>query len=68
MDEKTYKHIQDLVDEKLIKRELKDYKPEFSMTFVFPAEYKENITQLIKAEGKKYIVRMIINEAVSYGR
>ena len=68
MDEKTYNHIQNLVDEKIIKRELKNYKPEFSMTFVFPMEYKEAVTQLVKAEGKKYIVRMIINEAVSYGR
>lgn len=67
MDKKTYKHIQDLVDEKLIKKELKNYKPEFSMTFVFPVEHKEAVTHLIKNEGKKYIVRMIINEAVSYG-
>lgn len=67
MDEKTYNHIQNLVDEKIIKRELKDYKPEFAMTFVFPAEYKEVVTNLVKNEGKKYIVRMIINEAVSYG-
>lgn len=67
LDEKTYNHIQNLVDEKLIKRELKDYKPEFSMTFVFPMEYKEKVHSLVRQEGKKYIVRMIINEAVSYG-
>lgn len=67
LDEKTYNHIQNLVDEKIIKRELKNYKPEFAMTFVFPAEYKEAVTHLVKVEGKKYVVRMIINEAVSYG-
>lgn len=67
MDEKTYNHIQSLVDEKLIKKELKDYKHEFAMTFVFPTEYKEAVTHLVKNEGKRYIVRMIINEAVSYG-
>ena len=67
LDEKTYNHIHSLVDEKIIKRELKDYKPEFAMTFVFPVKHKEAITNLVKNEGKKYIVRMIINEAVSYG-
>ena len=67
MDENTYNHIQNLVDEKIIKRELKNYKPEFSITFVFPTEHKEEIHSFIKQVGKKHIVRMIINEAVSYG-
>lgn len=68
MDEKTYNHIQSLVDEKIIKRELKGYRPEFAMTFVFPAEHKDAVTQFVKKEGKKHIVEMIINKAVTaYG-
>jgi hypothetical protein len=56
------------VDEKIIKRELRGYKPEFAMTFVFPAEYKEAVHHLVKQEGKKHIVAKIIEEAVAYGR
>lgn len=68
LNQSTYDHIQDLVDEKIIKRELKGYKPEFAMTFVFPAEYKEAVHNLVKQEGKKHIVAKIIEEAVAYGR
>lgn len=68
LNQSTYDHIQDLVDEKIIKRELKGYKPEFAMTFVFPSEYKEAVHHLIKQEGKKHIVAKIIEEAVAYGR
>lgn len=62
----TYNHIQNLVDEKIIKRELKGYRPEFAMTFVFPSEYKEQIRGYVAEKGKKHIVEMITQKAVEY--
>jgi hypothetical protein len=62
----TYNHIQNLVDEKIIKRELKGYRPEFAMTFVFPTEHKEAIHEYVAEKGKKHIVDMIIQKAVEY--
>ena len=66
MADNTYNHIMNLVDEKIIKRELKGYRPEFAMTFVFPSEHKEAVHGYVKDMGKKHVVNMIISEAISH--
>jgi hypothetical protein len=61
--ETQYDHIKDLIDEGFIKNELKGYKEEFDITFVFPSSKKELINEFIKSKGKAYIVNKIIELA-----
>lgn len=54
-----FNHIEDLISEDFIEK--REDKSEFSITFIFPTEKKDTITEFIKDNGKETIVEHIID-------
>lgn len=62
-DEVTYNHIEDLLhDDDAMSYEATE-KDTFNITFTFPLEHKESISDYVGKNGKEYIVNMIVDLA-----
>jgi translation initiation factor 2 beta subunit (eIF-2beta)/eIF-5 len=56
--------VEDMLKDGFMKNQIAENSDEFSITFVFPKQYKEIIENKIKQKGKEYFVNLIIKECL----
>ena len=62
-EEITYSHIEDLLNDDDAMSYNPTEKDTFNITFVFPLEHKEAVTDYVSKNGKDYIANMIVDMA-----
>lgn len=62
-----FDHIEDLIDDDFISTEKEGVQENFSVSFVFPIEFKENLFDYIKENGKETIVKYIMDKVEGVG-
>ena len=62
-EEITYNHIEDLLHEDDVMSYESSGKDTFNITFTFPLEHKDAISEYISKNGKEYVANMITDVA-----
>jgi len=62
-----FDHIEDLIDDDFISTEKEGVQENFAVSFVFPIEFKENLFDYIKENGKETIVKYIMDKVEGVG-